>query len=287
MALDYIDPEVRKIATQTVDAVLAALRNLYIKGEGEKNAFSFEEIVAEVQSHRPFLDKNDVLPALILATELNFFSGWSGPSTREDELRISNVSVTETILDFRSSEEQWKKIFAARATAEKQWAERAAADIVSTRISPDTPNFSFVADQKLRHIIERDYAELQEAKQASAVKTRLILSGGLIEAFLLDTLERVGEAAVKARTAEKDNKGKVRSLDNWSLSSLIDVAAELSLISDGAVKLSDMVRDFRNLVHAGKESRGDYVIGEHEAEAAEAGLNAVIRDLRARSGKSN
>jgi hypothetical protein len=66
---------------------------------------------------------------------------------------------------------------------------------------------------------------------------------------------------------------------------MIDVAGEISLVSQGALRMANVVCDFRNLVHPGKERRGDYLIEAHEAEAAEAGLNAVIRDLRRRSTK--
>ncbi len=281
MVLYCLDPTVRNIGERLVNAVFTALRNLYM--QRERDTFTFEEILGEVQRLDPTLDENDLSPALILATDFDFISGWSAPSTPEGLLRLTNISVKESILDFRSAEAEWNRVLAQRQAARERRTVGLVGQVTPS-LPPSIPNeFSFVSDGKLRGIIERDFTELGKAKQAAALKTRLILSGGLVEALLLDALGRNKERAMEARTAEKDSKGKVKPLDDWNLSSLIDTAAELSLISDGAVRLSNVVRDFRNLVHAGKERRGDYVIGDHEAEAAEAGLSAVTRDLRARS----
>lgn len=192
-------------------------------------------------------------------------------------MRMTTVSLRENILDFRSAEQEWKRISEAREAAQHEYLTAPAQNPIRREVPHAMGlDLSFMFDVKLREIVGRDYSELQMAKRASASKTRLILSGGLIEALLLDALERNEKSALKANAAEADNKGKgkVKALDDWNLSSLIDVAAELSLISEGSAKLSNVIRDFRNLVHAGKERRGDYVIEEHEAQAAEAGLSA-------------
>jgi hypothetical protein len=124
--------------------------------------------------------------------------------------------------------------------------------------------------------VERDYAEFANARRANGFKSCLILCGGLLDALLPDALERNSARAAGAKRADKG-----KPLADWNLSTTIDVAGEISLVSQGAPRMANVVRDFRNLVHRGKERRGDYLIEAHEA--AEAGLNAVIRDLRRRS----
>jgi len=279
MALEQVDQDIRQIANHAVDAVFMALRNLYMRQD--KNSFTFDEILTAVREVSPSLDENDILPALSFAADFDFFSGWSGPSG--ESLKITNISLKESILDFHSAEHEWKRISEARK-AMQAFATTEVSNPMGEEVSHLAgSDFSFMSNVKLREIVERDYAELLLAKNASASKTRLILSGGLVEALLLDALERNNDRALGAKTAEKD-RGKIKALNDWNLSSLINVAAELSLISDGSARLSDVIRDFRNLVHAGKERRGDYVIGEHEAQAAEAGLSAVVRDLQQRAG---
>jgi len=282
MALEQVDEDIRQIANRAVNAVLTALRDLYTTQD--KNSFTFEEILIAVRQVDPALDENDVIPALSFATDFNFFGSWSGPSG--ESIKITNISLQEHILDFRSAEQERKRICEARQAVRARATAGLSGPISQVLVQASAPDFSFVSNKKLRESIDRDFAELQLAKKASASKTRLILSGGLVEALLLDALERNKDKALKATAAEKDSKGKLKSLDDWTLSTLINVAAELSLISDGSAKLSGVIRDFRNLVHAGKERRGDYVIGSHEAEAAEAGLSAVIRDLQQRARES-
>ena len=57
----------------------------------------------------------------------------------------------------------------------------------------DTPvtqrkQFGFVSSNKLREIIERDYAEAQRAFIGECWKSVIVLSGGMIEAILSDLL---------------------------------------------------------------------------------------------------
>jgi hypothetical protein len=124
-------------------------------------------------------------------------------------------------------------------------------------------NFAFVRNHKLREIIGRDWAELQSIKGVPSVKSRLILAGGLIEALLLDALQEPEE--------------------RWTLERLIDAAVDRGRLSPGVRTFAHAVRDYRNLVHPGKEIKADCKckVAAEEAEIAEHVLEMVIRDLRA------
>lgn len=135
-------------------------------------------------------------------------------------------------------------------------------------------DFSFVADKRIRKIVERDDRELGNLRDSPALKSRMILAGGLIEALLLDALQTNETAALRAKRAEK------KPLLEWGLSSLIDVAVELRIITSAVEKLGDGVREFRNLVHPGRELVSGYEIEEEEAKIAESVLEIVIRELR-------
>jgi hypothetical protein len=142
---------------------------------------------------------------------------------------------------------------------------------------PGLWNFAFVGNDKLRQIIGRDWAELQGIKSVPSVKSRLILAGGLIEALLLDALQETPAQALSS------TKGDKEPIDRWTLERLIDVAVDRGRVSPGVRTFAHAVRDYRNLVHPGKEIKPDCKckVATEEAEIAEHVLEMVIRDLRA------
>ena len=144
---------------------------------------------------------------------------------------------------------------------------------------PTTPvteerEFTFVRDTKIRDIVERDYAEIQRAFIAECWKSVIILSGGAIEAMLVDLLEQNRTSAQTAASAPKSTE-----LSRWVLSDLIAVAVELKLVSAGAEKLSHSIREYRNLVHPGNEIRNGLSFGREEARIALEVLHIIHRDL--------
>jgi hypothetical protein len=115
---------------------------------------------------------------------------------------------------------------------------------------------------------------MQRAYISSCWKSVLILSGGAIEAILLDLLQANQAQALAASKAP----GKP-DLTRWDLADLINVAVELKLVSDGVEKLSHPVREYRNLVHPGVEVRTGLKFGEQEAKIALEVLHLLHRDL--------
>jgi hypothetical protein len=110
--------------------------------------------------------------------------------------------------------------------------------------------FSFINDTGVRTILDRDYSEIQRAYIAKCWKSVIILSGGAIEAVLVDQLLQNPGAARAATKAPREP-----DISKWDLANLIAVAVELGIVSSGAEKLSHSVREYRNLVHPGNEIR--------------------------------
>jgi hypothetical protein len=135
--------------------------------------------------------------------------------------------------------------------------------------------FRFINNVKLRTIIERDYSEIQRAYIAQCWKSVIILSGGSIEAILADLLKSNEKAAISAKSAPSET-----DIMRWDLSQLIKVAVELKLVSVGVEKLSQPLREYRNLVHPGNEIRNDLRFDSEEARIAIEVLNIVQRDLQ-------
>jgi hypothetical protein len=135
-------------------------------------------------------------------------------------------------------------------------------------------DFSFVRDATLREILERDWDEAQRAYVAQCWKSVVILSGGAVEALLLDRLLQE-----PARTPLAKNAPKNRELDKWDLSELIKVSVELDLVEPVAETVANAVRQYRNLVHPGAELRGGLRVEKLEAESGLNVFKTVCRDL--------
>lgn len=138
----------------------------------------------------------------------------------------------------------------------------------------ETRDFSFAHDPELRRVIERDYIEIQRAYISQCWKSVIILSGGAIEAILLDCLQHDSGRAKSASKAP--NKP---DLSRWGLSKLIDVCVELNHVSSGVEKLSHSVREYRNLVHPGIEIRNQLTFGQEESRIALEVLNIIHRNF--------
>lgn len=137
-----------------------------------------------------------------------------------------------------------------------------------------TKSFHFIGDADLRKILERDYQELQRNIVTRNWKSAIILSGGSIEAVLLDLLTKNITTAQGSTKAPAEN-----DLTRWSLNSLIDVAVEEKMINSGVATLSHSVRDYRNLIHPGVELRKGLKVEPEEAKIALNVLDMLIREL--------
>jgi hypothetical protein len=97
---------------------------------------------------------------------------------------------------------------------------------------------------------------------------------GSIEAILIDLLLHQESKAKAATTAPKNP-----DIKRWDFADLIKVSVELTLVSQGVEKLSQSVREYRNLVHPGNEIRNNLTFGSEEAKIALEVLHIVHRDL--------
>ena len=52
---------------------MTGIRNLYIK-HNEKNEFSLDEILGEMQRFNPDFDENDISPCIFLAKDFHYFN---------------------------------------------------------------------------------------------------------------------------------------------------------------------------------------------------------------------
>lgn len=121
---------------------------------------------------------------------------------------------------------------------------------------------SFIRDDKARTIIFRDIWQAFFLLQNGFNKPAVILSGGVIEEILAQLLKC---------------KGLLPSTDTFV--KLIQVCREKKLFSNGTLNLLDSIRDFRNLVHVGKEIR-ESKMSKTMAKTAVSSLFHILNELK-------
>jgi hypothetical protein len=150
--------------------------------------------------------------------------------------------------------------------------------------------FAFVTAVDVRQIVERDYRELtQRAFPDGAWKSSVILSGSILEAVLHDNLTKdVAAVAASMANAKAPRKkgGAVKDItvndfeNEWKLNDLIKVACDLRLLPyKDESAIHNVLREYRNLVHARAEIAMGIMIGEGHATASKGMLDVILDHL--------
>lgn len=105
-------------------------------------------------------------------------------------------------------------------------------------------------DPQLTEIVESRLKETANCVNHQSPLAAVVLIGGILEGILLGTALSYREQFSKALGAPRDRvTGKVLQFQKWTLSSLVDVAAELGILKQDVKKFSHAVREFRNYIH--------------------------------------
>jgi hypothetical protein len=130
--------------------------------------------------------------------------------------------------------------------------------------------FWFVKDTDLRELLEADWREARRVHEAKAWKSCVILCGGILEGILMDALDK--DWANASREYSVRRRRPAPPLNEWDLVDLVESANKLRTFPKGAIHLSHAVREFRNLIHPGKQIRENVRVTEEQANVA---INAV------------
>jgi hypothetical protein len=125
-----------------------------------------------------------------------------------------------------------------------------------TKTDDKPPNFSpLVQDAAMQEILNRRWAECLVCIDNGAPLSATVMMGGLVEALLLARVNREPNKApiFTAKTAPRDKTGKTLALTDWTLKGFLDVAHELTWVSNSAKDIGVVLRDYRNYIHPNKE----------------------------------
>jgi len=142
-------------------------------------------------------------------------------------------------------------------------------------------SFGFIADPELRKLLERDLRELESINHKRQPKMTVVLCGVLLEGMLLDALRQRKETAGSTYARLKKNPN--RDLDEWHFTDMMEVAEELGLLSRVSASLGHSLREFRNLIHPGRQLRERIDLTAGEPLVIRKALPVFIRFFEARA----
>lgn len=110
-----------------------------------------------------------------------------------------------------------------------------------TKLTSSIPN--------LGDSIGRRWREAQKCAHIECHTSAVIMMGSVLEALLLARATLAPAIAYQSAKAPKDKTGKSPALQDWTLSSLIDVAVDVGWLKSDRGKFSHALRESRNVVH--------------------------------------
>ncbi len=152
--------------------------------------------------------------------------------------------------------------------------------------SSEIRQFTFLQDNDLKNIVERDYFELSTILfPEKAWKSVVILCGSILEAILFDILSNQNNInntnnSIKAPRNRNNEIIQIQNGQKWTLQKLIEVAVDIEILPEKrALSIDQVLRDYRNFVHPKKEIRAEHECSDAEAYMAKGSLDGVINHL--------
>ena len=123
------------------------------------------------------------------------------------------------------------------------------------------------------------WIESEQAFLAGAYLATIVLLGSILEGLLLAKVQQNQMQANQAKSAPKEERGKVRPLNKWMLGNLIDVAYECGWISKPIKDHSKHIQAYRNLIHPREQVKLNFYPNKETCEIAKRVVSAVLSDL--------
>jgi hypothetical protein len=145
---------------------------------------------------------------------------------------------------------------------------------------------AFVADLRklnlgpgLLPILENRLNEIRLCIKHDVPLAAVILCGSMLEGLLLNAALQASQKFNQSKSSPKDKSGKVVGFQDWSLSSFIDVAHDLGILSLDVKTYGHDLRGFRNFIHPYHHMASKFMPDPHTAKISLQVLLAAIADL--------
>ncbi len=150
-------------------------------------------------------------------------------------------------------------------------------------ISEQTAGLPFIQDESLRINVQLDMSSADSAFNNGEWKAATVLAAAAVEALLLWCIQKSPEADRKSAIDKCGLKLNAARPDGreWDLAAFIAVTRALDRIRPETATQAGLAKDFRNLIHPGRENRLKQKCDRGTARSALAALDHVVRDLEA------
>lgn len=140
-------------------------------------------------------------------------------------------------------------------------------------------DLAFIGHSGLRASIAEDMVQVASSISNAEWKAATVLAGSVLEAVLLDWIVDQDPHEVEVAMAKCGIKKdlKANPPEKWHLRDYIKVAAETGFIDDDIVGLVNATKNYRNLIHPGREVRTRQRCSRETAFAAASAMDAIIR----------
>ncbi|OJV40545.1 MAG: hypothetical protein BGO29_10550 [Bacteroidales bacterium 36-12] len=135
-------------------------------------------------------------------------------------------------------------------------------------------------DAHVIEIIKSRLFEIQRNIHSESALSAVILCGSVLEGLLLGiAIKNIKDFNQSSASPKNRETGKVLLLQDWTLSSLIDVAQNIGFIGLDVKKFSHSLRDFRNYIHPYQQMSTGFIPDIDTAKISWQVLQAAISDL--------
>jgi hypothetical protein len=141
---------------------------------------------------------------------------------------------------------------------------------------PKTHDLPFLDDHELKASLRSDLDQANRALENGQWKFAAVMSGVVLESLLLWKLRQPWSPAIAHSVADRRLSS---TPEKWDLADYIAVASDAKLITEEIKKQCDLCKDFRNLIHPGREIRLRQRATRGRALGALAAVELVIEFL--------
>lgn len=104
-------------------------------------------------------------------------------------------------------------------------------------------------DANVSQVLKARLKETETCINNDVALASIFLIGSMLEGILLGTASLYPKMFNQAKSAPKDNNGKIKKFYDWTLNDFINTASEIGILKQDVKKFSHVVRDFRNYIH--------------------------------------
>lgn len=131
-----------------------------------------------------------------------------------------------------------------------------------------TYKFEFIREEKIKDLLNKDWEEAQKAFQNELYKSTIVLCGAILESLLIDALSYVENDAKSIYRQKYPQYRGMDTIKDWKFFQLIEISKNIEIISSNDAEVSNIVKNFRNLIHHYAQIEGGLQANSYLASTA-------------------